>query len=382
MTSFCVQFSNTDPSSSEGILLRFDRLVHSDGSARGQIDGAHWKQRPVLLHPMPPAAKDAAARSLASLTYRPSAAPWPSTPPTAIPFGASLPARAARSDPPPPSLAWACNRCGIVREPDSPDPARCARLQTFLDSTCGGGAAPADPSSFYSRFRPRDACGRPLCGLTPRQHFRAGAALLCPRFYDCCRCLAAAGLGFRTAADGCASCRAPALRHPAPAPAQPRDGEAEDGEEEGEEEVEGELTLEAEEEGVLRDLFAAVDTDGDGAVTPAELRAALARSGEGRAALLRAARGALAHIARLEAQRAGLADVLLAALPAADRAASPARRRPPAADEPPTGDGGAAGPAGGGGGGGGRRSASTRSRRRRAGCCAYGARARCGRGGR
>jgi hypothetical protein len=63
---------------------------------------------------------------------------------------------------------------------------------------------------------------------------------------------------------------------------------------------------------VLQDLFEFVDSDGDGVVWPADLRAALRVSGEGRTALLTAAKGLLMHVQRLEAGRGDLADALLA----------------------------------------------------------------------
>ena len=113
------------PFQSDGWSVTFSEMQFSEGAFHGQIDGATWNHCPVLIQPFS-TATNAPEISPESLSYRPADALAAS----ARAFALANPKSSPLSPQPMRTvLSWMCNRCGVTREPDSPDPAKCSRLQ-------------------------------------------------------------------------------------------------------------------------------------------------------------------------------------------------------------------------------------------------------------
>ena len=299
---FVCHFGADTKEFSEGCVLSFRELVRCGDAFNGLADGIDWDSRPVHLQRISTLCSQVRDK-LFGIAF----SLCPSIPPVSL----STALIGAVDQP----LVWKCSRCGILREPAGAvgGPAKCVRRQTFRSCT----APSAGPC--YSSFARRGPCAERLCGLQPGEHFRNGPALVCPRFYDCCRCLAAAtDCNFDLQKAGCGPCRAVTATESG---TEGNEAACWDGA--------GGLGPAEEDRETLRGLFNFADADGDGRIRPEDLHTALRLSGEGRSALLDLAKGALAHLELLDARRASLADVLTEALSDAAAQGSAREGAPP-----------------------------------------------------
>jgi hypothetical protein len=291
----------------DGRVLTFRDLLQDGACFRGMCDGIDWDSRPMQMFLSSKLAyKELDGLGLDSLDYRPSLTNHFHTK-----IGKNRSIGRDQLDGAT-QLTWKCSGCSDTNRALS-------RSAALLAGSAGGGGVcmreqtfhAAGNYSYYNRLRDSGKCAGPLCGLEKSAHFHCGPALLCPRFYNCCICLAQAAnadrekLSFSLLHGGCMPCRRRAglvdctveveenAKHLSADAADKR---------------------RADDREVLRGLFDVADSNGDGYISAQDLRSALSLSGEGRAALAEMAQGVLLHLEQLDACSGNLADVLVAAI--------------------------------------------------------------------